>query len=66
MNTPSHSFHWLALAMKDRTPVGIISNKRIYKGIINGMAVEDGSGNNWLVTMSLSDGETKTIFVKAK
>lgn len=64
MDTPSHRFHWLAIAMKNRTPVAIISNKRIYKGIINGMAVEDGSGNNWLVTMSLSGGETKTIFVK--
>jgi len=66
MNTYSHSFSWLALAMKNRIHVAILSNKTIYKGIINGMAVEDGSGNNWLVTMNLCDGQTKTIFVKAE
>ena len=66
-----YSFAWLALAMKNRTTVAMCAavnanDNAVYRGVINGIAVEDGSGKNWLVTIALTGGGVKTIFVRAE
>lgn len=57
---PVWDFHWLCTMMKKRNRVSL----RGHEGIINGIRPEDGSGNNWLVT--LVDGQSKKeIFIRA-
>jgi hypothetical protein len=59
-SNPVYDFGWLCNMMQKRNKVHIQG----HEGVINGIRPEDGSGNNWLVTLSnnLSD---ITIFVKA-
>lgn len=62
-----YSFKWLAHAMQNRTVVQLCgADHKVYGGTISGIAVEDGSGKNWLVTIALTGGGVKTIFVKAE
>ena len=60
-----YSFNWLCLCMKNRKVVTLCAGKQAYSGLVNGIAPEDGSGQNWLVTLALTGGGVKTIFVKA-
>lgn len=57
---PVWDFNWLCTMMKKRNRVSIQG----HEGLINGISPEDGSGNNWLVTITNEFGN-KTIFVKA-
>ena len=57
---PVWDFQWLCTMMKKRNKVHIQG----HEGIINGISPEDGSGNNWLVTLT-NEVSTITIFVKA-
>lgn len=62
-----YSFDWLSRAMQQRVMVRLwADNNTAYFGTINGIAVEDGSGKNWLVTIALEGGGVKTIFVRAQ
>lgn len=57
---PVWDFHWLCSMMKKRNRVSIQG----HEGLINGISPEDGSGNNWLVTI-VNEHNNKTIFIKA-
>lgn len=59
-HNPIWDFHWLCNMMRQRKRVHI----KGHEGLINGISPEDGSGNNWLVTIVNEHGN-KTIFVKA-
>lgn len=62
-----YSFKWLADAMQKRILVQLCGEDcKAYSGTISGIAIEDGSGKNWLVTIALTGGGVKTIFVRAK
>lgn len=57
---PVWDFHWLCTMMQKRNRVHLHG----IEGIINGIRPEDGSENNWLVT--LADGLIKKeVFVRA-
>lgn len=60
VDNPVWDFNWLCTMMKKRNRVSL----KGHTGIINGIRPEDGSGNNWLVTLCES-GSTKEIFIKA-
>ncbi len=62
--TPVYSFAWLCQSMQQRQNVTIMlhSGKTI-SGIINGIAVEDGSGRHWLVKMN---NEEHSYYVRAE
>lgn len=62
---PVYSYDWLCEKMQDRRRVAIRSrvDNTTYYGIINGIKPEDGSGNNWLVTIS-ENLVDNTIYVK--
>lgn len=59
-SNPVWDFHWLCTMMKKRNRVHIQGRE----GIINCIRPEDGSGNNWLITISNNLKDT-TIFVRA-
>lgn len=67
VTNPVYDYNWLCNMMRSRAEVVIVSKDRNYRGIINGIVPEDGSGKNWLVTItSTSSLKTyKDIFVKA-
>lgn len=52
--------------MQEHELVSLVSDNEFYRGTINGIALEDDSGKNWLVTIALNGGGVKTIFVKAE
>ena len=46
--------------------VGLVGTRgQVYAGRVTGIAMEDGSGRNWNITIRNSKG-TMTIFVKAE
>lgn len=59
-HNPVWDFHWLCTMMKKRNRVSI----KGHQGLINGISPEDGSGNNWLVTIVNEFGNHR-IFIKA-
>lgn len=67
---PVYSYEWLCKKMQDRGRVAIVvHNPRgaIVRGIINGIRPEDGSGNNWLVTICDTVGSSAVkneVFVR--
>lgn len=62
---PVYDYNWLCNMMQMRKVVEIVGPNGIsYRGVINGIMPEDGSGNNWLLTIS-NDCKTSTVFVKA-
>ena len=64
--TPVYSLDWLCRAMKDRTPVTINTPaKGTLTGLVNALAVEDGSGRNWLVSMTGTACGSITVFIHA-
>ena len=62
---PIYNYNWLCSMMQQRKRVNIVSASGSFIGLINGISPEDGSGNNWLVTITSEFGNN-TIFVKAK
>lgn len=56
---PVWDFHWLCTMMKKRNKVSLQG----HEGIINGIRPEDGSGNNWLVTIC-DNNITNEIYVR--
>lgn len=63
---PVYDYNWLCSMMKSRNRVHIVGRTgHSFHGLINGIRPEDGSGNNWLLTIS-NDLKDSTVFVKAK
>lgn len=63
---PVYSYDWLCQKMQDRGRVAIrsrVDSNVTYYGTINGIKAEDGSGNNWLVTIC-ENLNNNTIYVK--
>lgn len=60
VHNPVWDFHWLCTMMKKRNEVSLSG----HQGIINGIRPEDGSGNNWLVTLCQGTSK-KEIFIRA-
>lgn len=67
---PVYSYEWLCKKMQDRGRVAIILHHpegSYIRGIINGIRPEDGSGNNWLVTIcdtSVMPSVTNEVYVR--
>ena len=57
-----YSFQWLCGVMRRRVEVEICSGGRVYRGIINGIRAEDGSGTRWLVRLHTGD----EVYVRAE
>ena len=57
------TYDWLCNMMRCRTRVSIAKNGKIYRGLINGISPESGSGNDWLVTLH-NEGVNTTIYVR--
>jgi hypothetical protein len=50
---PVYSYDWLCKKMADRGLVELkLHDGNSVRGMINGIRPEDGSGRNWLVTLS--------------
>jgi hypothetical protein len=48
-----YSFIWLCRMMQERTEVVLLGcDNETYHGMINSIAVDDGSGRNWIVSMT--------------
>ena len=53
-------------AMKSRKYAGVCDTRgNVHVGLVNGIMPEDGSGKNWLVTISNKTVQ-QTIFIHAK
>jgi len=53
-------------AMKSRKYAGVSDTRgNVHVGLVNGIMPEDGSGKNWLVTIS-NKTVKQTIFIHAK
>lgn len=65
---PVYSFNWLCEKMRDRGRVCLVvpghKGYDLVRGVINGVRVEDGSGNNWLVSIRTND-DLREVFVRA-
>lgn len=64
VTNPVYDYNWLCNAMRLRKRVMLVGRTgHTFKGMINCIRPEDGSGNNWLITLSdkLKDS---TVFVK--
>jgi len=60
-----YDYNWLCSMMKLRKTVHIVGRTgHTFEGLINAIRPEDGSGNNWLLTIS-SNCKDSTVFVKA-
>jgi len=53
-------------AMMDSEPVclQLSDTKKYVRGMIQGMLKEDGSGNNWIVTLLTDNGKNVKMFVR--
>ena len=58
----------MSVALQNAEPVVVKLNdsKVVYSGMINNIAIEDGSGKNWLVTLCLTSSGYKTLLIKAQ
>ena len=66
VTNPVYDYNWLCIMMKLRKTVSIVGRTgHTFQGLINGVRPEDGSGNNWLLTISNSTKDS-TVFVKAQ
>jgi len=66
VKNPVYDYAWLCDMMRLRKIVHIVNrtNGQTFEGLINGIRPEDGSGNNWLVTLN-NNLKDITIFVRA-
>ena len=63
---PVYDYNWLCNMMRLRKRVRIMGRTgNSFEGLINAIRPEDGSGNNWLVTITNEFGNN-TIFVKTR
>ena len=61
-----YDLEWLVRSMQARDTVTIKTpTKGSLTGLINGLALEDGSGRNWLVSMTGTTCGSVTVFVRA-
>lgn len=66
VKNPVYDYNWICSMMRLRKRVSIVGRTgNTFEGLINGIMPEDGSGNNWLLTIS-NDCKTSTVFVKAR
>lgn len=64
-NNPVYDYNWLCNMMRLRKVVRIVGRTgHSFEGLVNAIRPEDGSGKNWLITIS-SDCKDSTVFVKA-
>lgn len=63
-NKPVYSYAWLCEMMQKRNRVSLSTSNGNFQGLINGIRPEDGSGNNWLVTLCDNLYE-KVVFIRA-
>lgn len=62
---PVYDYNWLCNMMQMRKVVEIVGPNGIsYRGVINGIKPEDGSGKNWIVTI-YSKLISNKVFVRA-
>ena len=59
----SMTYEWLCHIMRSRTIVAITKKGKIYRGLINGISPESGSGKDWLVTLH-NEGVNTTVYVR--
>jgi len=57
------TYDWLCDMMRCRTRVTITKGGKIYRGLINGIFPESGSGKDWMVTLH-NEGVNTTIYVR--
>ena len=57
------TYDWLCDMMRSRTRVAISKAGKIYRGLINGISPESGSGKDWMVTLN-DNGVNTTIYVR--
>ena len=57
------TYAWLCDMMHSRTKIVIIKGDRIYRGLVNGISPESGSGKDWMVTLH-NEGSNTTIYVR--
>ena len=64
-SSPVYDYNWLCNMMKSRKRVVIVGRTgNTFEGLINCIRPEDGSGNNWLITIS-NNLQDSTVFVKS-
>ena len=63
-NKPIYSYDWLCEMMQKRKRVSLVTSNGHFQGLVNGIRPEDGSGNNWLVTLC-DNLITKEVFIRA-
>ena len=63
-NKSVYSYVWLCDMMQKRNRVSLVTSNGNFQGLINGIRPEDGSGNNWLVTLCDNLSE-KEVFIRA-
>lgn len=59
------TYDWLCDRMRDRTRVAITKGGKVYRGLINGISPESGSGKDWMVTLN-DNGTNTTIYVRTQ
>lgn len=65
VTNPVYDYNWICSMMKLRKRVKIVGRTgHTFEGLINCIRPEDGSGKNWLLTIS-HDLKNSTVFVKA-
>jgi len=65
VKNPVYDYNWLCNMMQERKVVAIVGpDGNTYKGVINGIKPEDGSGNKWIVTI-YSKLISNRVFVRA-
>lgn len=57
------TYEWLCDMMRCRTRVAIAKDDKVYRGLINGILPESGSGRDWLITLS-DNGEKTTVYIR--
>lgn len=63
MNNFDCTYEWLCDMMRDRIRVSITKGDKTYRGLVNGIYPESGSGNDWMVTLH-NEGKNTTIYVR--
>lgn len=65
VTNPVYDYTWLCNMMQLRKRVRIVGRTgHTFEGLINGIRPEDGSGKNWLITIS-NNLKDSTVFVKS-
>ena len=57
------SYSWLCDMMQSRARVAITKDGKIYRGLINGVFPESGSGKDWMVMLN-DNGSTIQLYIR--